>query len=71
MSEDGLFQIAASGELVAMTVTPYEAEEVLQKLLEEHPDLLAGGQMTPQDPRRWALVRREQGVSDREDSGTR
>ena len=71
MSGDGLFHIGSDGELVAMAVTPYEAEEILQALLETHPDLLAGGQMTPEAPRRWALVKREQGVPDRDDSGSR
>src|SRR6478609_6052682 len=68
---DGLFHIDPDGQMVSMTVTPYEAEAVLQGLLEIHPDLLAGGQMTPESPRRWALVRREHGVPDREDSGSR
>src|SRR3954447_12955142 len=68
---DGLFHISGQGHLVALSVTPYEAESVLQGLLETHPDLLAGGQMTPEEPRRWALVKREQGVPDRDDSGSR
>ncbi|MEV7806019.1 hypothetical protein AB0O28_24030 [Microbispora sp. NPDC088329] len=49
-----------------MRVAPYEAEDVLQELLATHPDLLAGGQMTPDVPRRWLLVRREFGVPDRD-----
>jgi hypothetical protein len=56
---------------VSLTVTPYAAEDVLQELLETHPDLLAGGQMSPEEPRRWSLVRREHGVPDREAAGTR
>src|SRR3954468_4236244 len=68
---DGLFHIGPDGQMVSMTVTPYEAEDVLQRLLETHPDLLAGGQMTPEAPRRWALVKREQGVPARRDSGYR
>lgn len=71
MSSDGLFLKDVDGRLVGMSEKPYEAEDVLQSLLESHPDLLAGGQMTPQAPRRWALVKREQGVPDREGSGTR
>ncbi|MFO6451522.1 MULTISPECIES: hypothetical protein [unclassified Aeromicrobium] len=71
MSEDGLFHIGANGDLTSMTAAPYEAEDVLQTLLETHPDLLAGGQMTPEEPRRWALVKREQGVPDRDGSGSR
>jgi hypothetical protein len=68
---DGLFHIDADGHLVSMTATPYEAESILQALLETHPDLLAGGQMEPDSPRRWLLVKREQGVPDREDSASR
>lgn len=66
MSGDGLFHIDAAGSLAALRVTPYAAEDVLQQLLENHPDLLAGGQMTPEEPRRWSLIRREHGVPDRE-----
>ena len=68
---DGLFHIDAEGNLASMSVTPYEAEPILQELLEKHPDLLAGGQMEPESPRRWLLVKREHGVPDREDSGSR
>jgi aryl-alcohol dehydrogenase-like predicted oxidoreductase len=66
-----LFHIDGDGSLTAMTETPYAAEDVLQALLEDHPDLLAGGQITPGDPRRWALVAREQGVPDREAASSR
>ena len=69
---DGLFHINPDGRLVAMRVTPYEAEDILQQLLATHPDLLAGGQMSPHEPRRWLLVRREHGVPDHaESSGSR
>ncbi|WP_167003288.1 hypothetical protein [Mumia sp. ZJ430] len=71
MTSDGLFHIDARGDLVSMAVTPYEAEDVLQQLLESHPDLLAGGQMYPDAARRWALIKREYGVPDRDDAGDR
>ena len=60
---DGLFYLGRE-DLVAMRVTPYDAEHVLQELIERHPDLLAGGQMSPGDPRRWLLIKREQPVPD-------
>jgi hypothetical protein len=66
VTSDGLFHIDRDDRLVSLVVTPYAAEDVLQGLLETHPDLLAGGQMTPQEPRRWSLIRREHGVPDRE-----
>lgn len=70
--DDGLYFIGEDDALTAMTVTPYEAEEVLQTLLAKYPDLLAGAQMDPHDPRRWLLVAREHGVPDRADaSGNR
>ncbi|NLE19165.1 MAG: hypothetical protein GX632_11625 [Propioniciclava sp.] len=65
---DGLFHLDSQGKLAALTVTPYAAEEALQQLVETHPDLLAGGQMTPDAPRRWALVRREHGVPDHDEA---
>lgn len=67
---DGLFYLAG-GDLLAMQVAPYDAEEVLQGLVEKHPDLLAGGQMTPADPRRWLLVKREHSVHDSQVSNAR
>lgn len=57
-----IFLIDADETLVPMIETPYEAEALLQKLLADHPDLLAGEQVNPDDPRRWLLLRREIGV---------
>ena len=71
MSTEGLFHIDSLGQLVAMAETPYAAEVILQELLESHADLLAGGQMTPHDPRRWALIEREQVVPDSAESAGR
>jgi hypothetical protein len=56
------------GTYIAMTETPYETEDVLQRLIEGHPEMLAGedaahGQLI--------LVRREAGVSDQAESGAR
>ena len=53
---------------IAMTETPYEAEKVLQELIEGHPEMLAG-EDAAHGP--LILVRREAGVSDREDAGAR
>lgn len=52
--------------LVAMAEAPYDAEEVLQRLLADYPDLLAGDQMRPKEPRRWLLITREAGIPDAE-----
>jgi hypothetical protein len=51
-----------------MRETPYDAEDVLQELIERHPEMLAGDD-APHGP--LVLVRREAGVSDDEDAGAR
>lgn len=56
--------IRSEGQLAALEETPFELEDVLQRLLTEHPDLLAGDQMNVAAPRRWLLVTREAGVPD-------
>lgn len=61
-----IYLMGDDGGLVAMHEEPYEAEALLQKLLAEYPDLLAGDQMRPSSPRRWLLVSRELGVPEDE-----
>jgi hypothetical protein len=56
------------GTYIAMRETPYGAEDVLQQLIEEHPEML-GGEDAPHGP--LVLVRREAGVSDEADAGAR
>src|SRR4051812_9636789 len=52
-----------------MVEQPYEAEEVLQRLLADFPNLLAGDQ--DDQPRRWLLVQRELGIGDAQESPNR
>jgi len=51
------------GDLVALSEQPYDREEVLQRLLAEHPELIPGEALNPNDPRRFVLVRREAPVA--------
>ncbi|MGH2908340.1 MAG: hypothetical protein ACRDK8_03470, partial [Solirubrobacteraceae bacterium] len=53
---------------VAMRETPYDAEDVLQELIERHPEMLAGGEESGHS---LILIRREAGVSEQEDAGVR
>lgn len=63
MKEGKIFLISQEGEnLIPMTETMYSAEDILQALLVQYPDLLPGDQITPESPRRWLLVAREMGV---------
>ena len=66
MSGGRIYTLHGDGTLETMDETPYAAEELLQRLLAEHPDLLAGDQLDPTEPLKWLLVTREMGVPDRE-----
>lgn len=70
MEGDVIF-IRRGPDLVPLEAAPYEAEAALQDLLEHHSQLLAGYQMSRDDPRRFLLVRREAPVPDRESGGGR
>lgn len=57
-------------ELFEMVEQPYEAEDVLQQLLADYPNLLAGDQDS-EVRKRWLLVKRELGVASEEDAPDR
>jgi hypothetical protein len=63
VDSDAIFMVT-EGTLKPILSTPYESEGLLQKLIADFPDLVAGGQIDPEDPRRWVLVGREIGVPD-------
>jgi hypothetical protein len=44
----------------------YDSEDLLQSLLADYPDLLAGDQIDEKAPRRWLLISREMGVPGQE-----
>jgi hypothetical protein len=54
-----------------MTEERYSSEDVLQQLLENYPNLLAGDQFPGEEPRRWLLVSREAGVASEEGGSAR
>ncbi len=59
------------GGLEPLTEEPFSSEDLLQKLIADHPEVLDGEQMRPDDPRRWILVTREKGIAERSDAGER
>ncbi len=54
-----------------MREEPFDLEDTLQELIADHPQLLSGEQINPGDPRRWILIRREQGIPDIEGGSDR
>lgn len=60
--EGRIYVLHPDQSLEPLTEQPYTSEDVLQSLVERYPDLLAGEQIDPSEPRRWVLVAREIGV---------
>lgn len=66
-----VFHIDKNNNLTPLQEKKYEKEAHLQELIAEHPEILAGEQINPDEPRRWILVRREMGIPDKGDSTDR
>lgn len=56
---EAIHLLGADRQLVRLEERAYDSEDLLQALLAEHPDLLAGEQIDGASPRRWLLVERE------------
>ena len=57
-----IYLLDGESKLIAMDESPYDSETLLQTLLADHPDLLAGDQINAEEPRRWLLISREMAV---------
>src|SRR6185437_2312152 len=62
-----IYLLQDDAQLMPMQEAPYDSEKLLQKLLADYPDLLAGEQINSVEPRRWLLVTQEMQVPDDED----
>lgn len=56
---------------VAMREVPYEAEDVLQELVAEHPEVLVGDDASDNGGQRWLLIERESPISEEEGAAGR
>ena len=65
---DAIYMLGLDGKLERVPLGAYSSELVLQKLIEDYPELLAGEQIDPDDPPRWLLIKREAGIPDAEQS---
>ena len=59
------------GQLEPLESERFEKEDDLQALIAGHPELLDGTQMRPEDPLRWILIAREQGIAESSDAAAR
>ena len=64
MTQQHIYHLNELGQLEPMQEKPFDAEADLQKLVAEYPGLLSGEQMNPDNPRRFILIGREQGIAD-------
>lgn len=67
----GIFLIHQDNALTELRESPYDSEDLLQRLLADHPSILAGEDENDGDPRRWLLITREASVPDAADAGHR
>jgi hypothetical protein len=66
-----IYLLNDSSGLIPMEEAPYDSEKLLQEMLSEHPDLLAGEQIDIETPRRWLLVTREMPVQGGQEGSAR
>ena len=66
-----IYLLNDNSDLMAMEEAPYDSEDLLQEMLANHPDLLAGEQINSDDPRRWLLITREMAVQGDEEGAAR
>lgn len=59
---DTIFLKSVENTLIPLKETLYESEDFLQELIEKNPSILAGEQITPDNPRKWILIDREMGI---------
>lgn len=71
MPNDTIFLVNADEELERIPHRQYETEDLLQRLVEAHPEILVGDQIDRDDPPRWLLIQREVGIPDRDGGADR
>ena len=57
-----IYKSAQEGKLEVLEEESFASEKDFQILIGKHPELLAGEQITPEEPRRWMLITSEKGI---------
>ena len=72
MTDDTIFLLTDDGDnLQRVPNVEYETEDLLQRLIAKHPELIVGEQIDPEAPPKWFMVAREAGIPDSENGGSR
>jgi hypothetical protein len=61
-----IYLLNQNDKITELKETNYENENFFQSLIERYPNILAGDQIDPNNPRKWILISREMGVPDSE-----
>ena len=64
MTQQQIYHRNEQGELEPMNEQPFDREDTLQELVAGHLELLSGERINPDNPRRFILIDREQGIAD-------
>jgi hypothetical protein len=68
---DNLFLLKGEDSLTKMNLAQFANEDIFQKILARFPDLLTDADFGEGTPRRWMLIGREAGVTDKEGGSAR
>ena len=71
MDSDAIFLLDQDGSLEKIPHRNYDREDILQKLISKHPELIVGEQIDPDSPPRWLHIKSEAGVPGQEAGGDR
>ena len=66
---ESIYYLNEQGRIEPMAEEPFDKEDTLQELVANHPELLSGERINPDDPRRFILIGREQGIPITEGGG--
>lgn len=69
MTKERIWRLDKEGDPTPLDEAGYDDEDKLQELIANHPEVLEG--ITPDEPRRWLLIKREMGIPDSQNSSNR
>lgn len=62
-----IFVVDDKNRILELKESKFQSEDIFQELIERYPNILAGDQITPENPRKWIFISREIGVPDKAD----
>lgn len=64
-----IFILDENDKLIELKQSKSDSEDIFQELIEKFPNILAGDQISPDNPRRWIFIGREVGVPSEANGG--